>query len=93
MDNSPQKQLGGGDVYRPPQRGAPAAPCIFFQKGFCRNGEACRFSHSIPIVAPGASMAGPSGHGTRMGREKREIRDTSMIPCKYFMMGRYPRAG
>ncbi|RUS13618.1 hypothetical protein BC938DRAFT_477772, partial [Jimgerdemannia flammicorona] len=92
-DHSPTKNENG--AYRPQpqaragQRGGPPAPCIFFQKGYCRNGEACRFSHSIPIVAP--SGGPPMGHSVarppREPREKWELRDTSSIPCKYFMLG------
>jgi hypothetical protein len=35
---------------------AAASPCIFFARGQCRNGEACRFSHS---AADGAAPTSP----------------------------------
>ncbi|KAI1756079.1 hypothetical protein F4782DRAFT_484714 [Xylaria castorea] len=50
---------------------ATSTPCIFFQQGRCRNGDACRFSHaSTP-----ASISHPRPD------------PRSQVPCKFYIEG------
>ncbi|GAW12967.1 hypothetical protein ANO14919_023420 [Xylariales sp. No.14919] len=53
---------------------ATSTPCIFFQQGRCRNGDACRFSHA----ATTASTA-PNTHPRPDPR--------SHVPCKFYLEG------
>ena len=47
-------------------------PCVFFAKGTCNKGNACKFSHHASSAAEGAG----------------EVADTSNVPCLFFAKGR-----
>ncbi|KAI1307824.1 hypothetical protein F5Y03DRAFT_351986 [Xylaria venustula] len=48
-----------------------STPCIFFQRGHCRNGNACRFSHSSTSAGIPNTWPDPR----------------SQIPCKFYQQG------
>ncbi|KAI1163255.1 hypothetical protein F5B18DRAFT_620230 [Nemania serpens] len=53
---------------------ASSTPCIFFQQGRCRNGDACRFRHATPASTPASipdSRPDPR----------------SQVPCKFYREG------
>ncbi|KAI1195237.1 hypothetical protein F5X97DRAFT_308803 [Nemania serpens] len=53
---------------------ASSTPCIFFQQGRCRNGDACRFRHATTASNP-ASIPGPRSD------------PRSRVPCKFYLEG------
>ncbi|KAI1190650.1 hypothetical protein F5B17DRAFT_49576 [Nemania serpens] len=53
---------------------ASSTPCIFFQQGRCRNGDACRFRHATP--------ASTSASTPDLRPDPR-----SQVPCKFYLEG------
>lgn len=85
-----------------------SVPCRFFQRGYCRYGESCRFQHS-PSAALTSAAAGISNpkeeekdKDSTMASEVEEEKkteeggsrpeNTSSVPCRFFQRG-YCRYG
>jgi len=52
--SAPPKRTSTRTGSIPPARSQSAVPCRFFQKGVCKNGESCQFSH---VISRGQSRA------------------------------------
>ncbi|CAK3929876.1 ariadne ring [Lecanosticta acicola] len=61
-------------------------PCIFFQKGSCRNGENCHFAHAILASQPPAN---PSAASTESPAP--DLR--SLATCMFFLRGTCAKGG
>lgn len=82
----------GGKGGRQRWDAAAGSPCKFFTEGFCRSGDACRFSHD-GVVPSEAMMGDPDDlhfgrdedTGIRQGKQKWD--PVPGAPCKFFFEG------
>ena len=65
------------------------APCVFFTRGHCRNGQTCSFSHTAasPELMTSGSTIGRGDGGSTVLPSNGQIDTRGQVPCRFHLRG------